>query len=89
MEPIVIGLAASFNFYIIYYKIEKKKYLNAALDAFALILLSSMFGQFSGGMVIATVASAVISLVLMIKNPTFSKTIEDDAVKNFITEFKS
>lgn len=89
MEFVVIGLAASFNLFIIYLKIEKKKFINAALDVLALVILSSMFGQFAGGMVIATVASAVISLFLMIKNPTLDKTLQDDKIKNFIEEFKS
>ena len=69
MEAIVIGIAVSFNMLIIYWKLEKKRIIDALLDGFVLFMLSIMFGQSTSGMIIATVASAIISLFLLIKNP--------------------
>ena len=87
MEALLIGVAASFNFLIIYWKIEHKRYLDAGLDAGILFILSSLFSQSTGGMVIATIASAVVSLVLLIKKPKIP--VDDTRLTEFVSEFKT
>ena len=86
MEALLIGVAASFNFLIIYWKIEHKRFLDAGLDAGILFILASLFSQSTGGMVIATIASAVVSLVLLIKKPKIP--IDESKMTEFISEFK-
>jgi len=76
MEALIIGIAASFNMLIIYFKLEKKRIVDAALDASLLFLLTMMFNQSTEGMVVATIASAIISLFLMIKNPKLPINME-------------
>ena len=86
MEALLIGVAASLNFLVIYWKIEHKRFIDAALDGGVLFLLTMMFNQSTGGMVIATIASAVISLFLLIKKPELP--IPDIDAKAFIEEFR-
>ena len=84
MEALIIGIAAGFNFLIIKWKIEKGRYSDAVLDGFLLFLLAVMFGQTLGGMIIATIGSAMVSLALL-ANPPKLPSIDSD----FIKEFKS
>jgi len=76
VEAIVIGIAISFNMLIIYWKLEKKRIIDAGLDVFALFILSISFSQSTSGMVFATIASAIISLFLLMKNPQMSVNID-------------
>ena len=86
MAALLIGLAAAFNLYIIYLKIEHKRYLDASLDALVLFLLNAMFSHSAEGAVIATVGSAIISLILLFRKPKFP--IDDEKLNYFIREFK-
>jgi hypothetical protein len=86
VEALLIGVAASFNFLIIFWKVEKHRYMDAGLDAGILIMLNMIFSHSSGGAVIATIASAVASLFLLIKKPTLK--IDNTRVKDFMEEFK-
>jgi len=78
MTAIIIGLAASFNFLIILKKIRMERYEDAGLDFLALILLSWMFGGTLGGMMIATIASATISISLLTQPTQFNWDTDDD-----------
>ena len=82
MEALLIGIAAAFNFLIIKWKLEKKRYEDAILDVVVLLSLSAMFGGTMGGMVIATIGSAIVSLTFIAKPPQFLKN------SNFIEEWK-
>lgn len=82
MEGLIIGIAAAFNLLIIVKKFEKKRFADAILDGILLLLLSKMFGGTLGGMVIATIGSAIISLYLL-KNPP-----KLPIPSNFFEEFK-
>jgi hypothetical protein len=86
MEALLIGLATAFNFLILKTKIEKSRYQDAIFDAIVLLLLSIMFGGTLGGMVIATIGSAIVSLSLLISPPKFLSNIE---TTSFVAEFKS
>lgn len=84
MEVLIIGLAAAFNFLVIKWKIEKRRFEDAILDAILLLALSFMFGGTLGGMVIATIGSAVVSVSLFLKPPKLPFSVTSD----FFEEFK-
>ena len=75
MEAVVIGIAAAFNLLIIKWKLEKNRTADAVMDISFLVVLSLMFGGTMGGMIIATIASAMTSLMLYISPPTFHRTL--------------
>jgi len=66
---LVMGIAAAFNILIIFKKIEKKRRQDAFFDATLLVVLSLVFGGSLGGMLVATVASAIISLYFLYNEP--------------------
>ena len=61
----VIGIAVAFNFLIIKWKFEHSRYSDAVFDIATLAIISFLFAGSFGGLVVATVASAVISLYLL------------------------
>ena len=71
---LVMGIAAAFNILIIKWKLENSRIGDASLDAAILILLSLVFGGTLGGMVIATVSSAIVSMYLLVFPPKFSSS---------------
>lgn len=86
MEYLLIALATAFNILIIKTKLEHKRYEDAALDAGMLVLLSLVFGGSYGGLVVATISSAIISLFLLWNPPQFlTKSVDSD---KFWEEFK-
>jgi len=64
MDFMFIGVVAFFNFAVIIAKLNHARYADAVLDVVSLMLLNAMFAGSFGGAVIATVASAVMSLYL-------------------------
>jgi len=85
MEAILIALATAFNAIIIKWKFEHKRYEDVFLDILTLTILASLFSGSMGGMIIATMSSAFVSLYLLISPPKFTTSIE---TKKFIDEFK-
>ena len=71
MTLLLIGLATAFNLIIIKIKVEKLRYGDAFLDATTLILLTIVFGGTYTGEVVASIASAFISIYLLIFPPKF------------------
>ena len=69
---LMIGVAAAFNILVIKWKLEKKRYADGVFDAICLILLTGVMGSTLGGMIIATIASACISISLFISPPKFT-----------------
>lgn len=67
-----MGFAAAFNVLVIKWKIENGRYADAGLDTAILITFTMVFGGTLGGMVIATVGSALVSLYLLAFPPKFS-----------------
>jgi len=78
-----IGLAAAFNFLIILKKIRMERYEDAMMDFGGLVILSYIFGGTLGGMMIATIASAVISFSLLMTPPLFTSN-DDEEEDNII-----
>lgn len=78
MEYIFIGIAVAFNFMVIYFKLQRHRYADAILDVSLLAIISFLFAGSFGGLVVATVASAIISCVLFFfppKLPSLKKLI--------------
>ena len=86
MEALLIGVAAAFNLLVVKLKFTKGRYEDAALDILALVFLSVLFGGTMGGMIIATIASAIISISLFFSPPTFTTSAN---TSTFIDEFKA
>jgi len=62
---LVMGVALAFNFLIIKWKFEHKRTSDAILDTGLLILIGLVFKGTITGLMIGTVASAIISLYLL------------------------
>ena len=62
MEFLLIGIATAFNILIIKRKLELKRFEDGAMDAVILITLAGVFGGSYGGLVVATISSAIISV---------------------------
>jgi len=60
VEALVIGIATAFNFIIIKWKLEHKRFADAGLDIFIILVLSVIFSGTLGGMIVAMVASAFV-----------------------------
>ena len=69
MEFLVIGIAVAFNCLVIKYKFEKQRWADGTLDLFLLVVLSFIFMGSFGGLVVSTIASALISVYLYIFPP--------------------
>lgn len=69
---LIMGVIVAFNFIIILIKINKKRLLDASIDTSILVLVAMfMSGSFSGLMV-GTIASAIVSLSLLFVSPKIS-----------------
>ena len=64
MAFVFLGVVAFFNFAVILAKLNRKRFSDAFFDVVSLVLLNAMFSGSFGGAVIATVASAFMSLYL-------------------------
>lgn len=73
---LAIGSAVAFNILIIHAKISKGRYADASLDFICLTVLSVLFGGSSNGLVVSTIASAIISLVLLIFPPRLTELFQ-------------
>ena len=85
MEAVIIAIAASFNMLIIKWKVEHKRFADAALDVTILIVLSAMFAHTLGGMIIATISSFMASIYLLWSPPKFTSNIDTE---EFMSELK-
>jgi hypothetical protein len=75
---ILMGIALFFNIFSIKWKLENERYGDAALDAVVLVLLGWVFGSTLSGLAIATVASGIMSVYLLVSPPKMD-WIEDDS----------
>ncbi len=66
---VVMGVFMAFNFGIIKWKYENDREADATMDLGFLILLSWWLGDSITGMAMATVASAILSMYLLISPP--------------------
>ena len=61
----VLGIALSFNFIIILWKFQHNRTSDALLDSTLLALVGFIFSSTITGLMIGTIASAIISLYLL------------------------
>ena len=79
----IMGLATAFNILIIFKKIEMKRHQDAFFDASLLVILTIVFGGSLGGMMVATVASAIISFYFLFNEPKlFPKSTTEKSTKS-------
>ena len=71
MEYIIISLATAMNILIVKWKLEKGRYEDAILDGAILLGLAYVFQGSFGGLVVATISSAIISLYFIASPPVF------------------
>ena len=69
MEYLIIGIAVFFNIAIIKWKYDRSRYADATLDAALMIGVMFLFSGSYGALVIGTVASALVSIYLLISPP--------------------
>ena len=75
---LIMGVAVAANIIIIKWKFEKDRTNDALLDAGLLIVLAFVFSGTISGLMVGTVASAVISLYLLISPPkSFNRAMFD------------
>ena len=71
MEFLLIGLATAFNLLIIKHKLERHRYEDGIFDLAILCILTLVFSGSYGGLVVATISSAIISLYFLASPPKF------------------
>ena len=64
IEIIMISIATAFNFAILRYKLNLHRYADAILDFMTMLTLGYVFGGTLGGMTIAMISGALISVYL-------------------------
>lgn len=83
MEALILGIATAFNFIVIKLKFERGRLADATLDLITILLLAGMFGGTVTGMMIAMIASVIISLYLFYNPP---KLITDSKFKRILKD---
>ncbi len=71
MELLLISVAVFANFGLLKWKADKERWSDVLIDVAVLAALTFMFGGTMGGMIIALVAGAMMSLYLLISPPKF------------------
>jgi len=66
---LAFGLATAANLAVLKFKVEHFRYADATLDAVVLVVLAYIFGGSIDGLAVATVASAFVSLYLLVSPP--------------------
>lgn len=71
MELLLIAIATFSNFALLKWKADKERYADLTIDIATLGALTYLFGGTMGGMIIALVAGAMMSIFLLISPPKF------------------
>ena len=78
MGFIIAGaIATAFSFIVIKAKLERKRWYDAILDLFALIILGVIFAGTVSGMAIAMIASTIVSIYLWFFPPKIPEPIQE------------
>lgn len=73
MEFVIIGIAVFFNIAVIKWKYDKARYGDATLDFTCLVAVSILFSGSYAALVVGTIASALVSLYLLVSPPKLPK----------------
>lgn len=68
-EFIIIGITVFFNIAVVKWKFDHKRYSDAIVDGTLLVLVTLVFSGSYGALVVGTIASALVSLYLLISPP--------------------
>ena len=71
MEYFIVGIAVAFNVLVILWKLQQGRKADGVLDAAILIGITVIFSGSYGALVVGTVASAVVSVYLLVNKPKF------------------
>jgi len=76
---LIIGILTAFNILIFKIKFEQGRYGDLLYDIFAFLVLNMIFGGTLGGMIVAMVASGIISVYLYFNPPkkSFGSFVEE------------
>ena len=77
MEYVLIGVVSAINLLIVKVKVERKRYEDAFFDVALMALLAFLFSGSYGGMVVAMVASLVVSIWLLASPPKFFSGVRE------------
>lgn len=69
MEFLLMGIALAANLISVKFKLDRKRYADAFVDGAVLVTLSILFSGTISGLIIATYASAIISIYLWFSPP--------------------
>ena len=72
MEFALIGFAVFFNIAFIKWKFDRRRYLDACLDTFLMIVVMILFSGSYSALVVGTLASALVSIFLFVSPPKVS-----------------
>lgn len=72
MEFAIIGFAVFFNIAFIKWKFDRRRYLDACLDTFLMIVVMILFSGSYSALVVGTLASALVSIFLFVSPPKVS-----------------
>lgn len=71
MDILVFAVATAFNFLILKWKLEHKRYADFTFDLATMAIISFIFAGTMSGMAVGMMASFLISLYLLFFPPTF------------------
>jgi hypothetical protein len=75
-STMIMGVAVAANILIIKFKIDRQRYSDALLDSTILVLIAFIFKGTISGLMVGTVASAIVSIYLWFSPPKeYFKTI--------------
>jgi len=77
---IIAGIATFMNIWAVKWKIENERYADAGLDGLVLIGLGWLFAGTVSGLAIATIASALMSITLLVSPPRMDIFEEDTGI---------
>jgi len=68
----IAGIATAFNFIVILWKLSHNRVLDGVIDFGTFVAIGYLFAGTMGGMAIGMVASAFISVYLLVSPPQFT-----------------
>lgn len=69
---IIAAICTAFNFLIVLYKFQTKRYLHALVDTACFVSIAFLFAGTISGLQIGMMASMIVSLYLLVRPPKLS-----------------
>lgn len=89
MEFVIIGTVSALNLIVIIHKFKKGRVEDGIFDSILFVVMASLFAGSYGGMVVAMIASLIISIYLWASPPQFFRAFtKREDVKNAVKDFK-